>query len=255
MKKHKDTTPTHHLIVETADWSNILLARKKGVAWDELRTRSGLSALGMAIFEGSALATQNLLEMGAPVLSEKLYDGQFFSPLWASLERRKPAILDLVLQAGCDPNEQHPDYGLPLMFAANQTLLDETLILCKHGATPNTPNAPTPLWLWIKHTIPYYDSNEQQWIFPEKNPIAALLKNGARVAEDEGNDAGMGEIELAKKLWLKHPLKGVHHQNALLMLSLMERNLYANVTSESNLNANKDPEERHKSSAKREHRM
>ena len=240
--------------METADWSNILIARRKGVAWDELRTRTGLSALGMAIFEGSALATQNLLEMGAPVQSEFLYDGQFFSPLWAALERGKPAILDLTLQAGCDPNEQHPDYGSPLMYAANHTLLEETLILCKHGAIPNTPNAPSPLWLWIKHTVPFYDNSEHEWVFPDNNPIAALLKNGARINEDDGNNAGMGEIELAKKLWLKHPLKGIHQQNVKLTLSLMERNLYTNITSESNLGQDKHLDERLKHS-KREHKM
>lgn len=227
MTTNKRTLPAHFLPVERASWSEILELRKKGVPWDELRTRTGLSALGMAIFEGSALAVQMVLEMGAPISSEKLFDGSVFSPLWSALERKKPYIIDILLQAGADPNEQHPYYGTPIAFAAEHVLLEETLILCKHGAIPNTPTAPSPLWLWIKNTVPTQDQATGDWIFPERNPILPLLKNGARVHGDEKKGVGMNELQLARKMWWNIPLKGESRQNMIMTISLMEKNLYS----------------------------
>lgn len=255
MRKKKSKDPSHYLIVETSDWSKITQARKQGVSWDNLRTRNGLSALGMAIVEGSALATQTLLEMGAPIQSETLYNGDFFSPLWFALERNKPAILDVLLQAGSNPNERHPEYGLPLSYAAENHLLEETKILCKHGSTPNTETAPSPLWMWIKHTVPFYDTQEMEWIFPEDNPIQSLLKNGARIHVEEDGGAGLGEIELARRLWLKHPLKGQHHQNVLMTLSMMEKNLLTNLVAEHSYDQDQDDLGERPQRPRKEHKM
>jgi len=234
-KRRKNPTPTHHLLVEQADWSGILQARKEGVPWDELRTRTGLSALGMTIYNGSALAAQTLLEIGAPTSPEYLFDGSFFSPIWATLEKHRPEILDLLLQAGANPNEEHPEHGLPIAFAAQHSLLDETLVLSRHGSIPNTENAPSPLWLWIKNTIPLYDAVQGEWTFPENTPIIALLKNGARIHVEDEDGIGLSELDLAKKLWLNQPLSGRHKQNMQMTLSLIEKNLYTNMTADHNL--------------------
>ena len=232
--------PTHHLLVEQADWSGIIQARKEGVPWDEIRTRTGLSALGMTIYNGSALAAQTLLEIGAPTSSEYLFDGSFFSPLWATLEKGRSEILDILLQAGASPNEEHPEHGLPIAYAAQNALLQETLVLSKHGSIPNTENPPSPLWLWIKNTVPLYYTAAGEWTFPEATPIIALLKNGARIHVEDEDGIGISELDLAKKLWLGQPLQGEHKQNMLMTLSLIEKNLYTNMTAEHNLFANGD---------------
>lgn len=224
--------PSYHFIVENANWSKIIEARKKGVSWNELRTRNGLSALGMAIFEGSALATQTLLEIGAPISSETTAGGQFFSPLWSALEKGKPDILEVLLQAGADPNEHHKEYNTPILYTSQNEMRAETIILCRHGASPNTHSVPSPLWLWIKNTTPYQDDNGD-YVFPDSQPIIALLKNGARINMDGKEDVeiGMNEVDFARRQWLKHPLKDQDMESVLMTLSLMEHNLYSHTFS------------------------
>lgn len=236
-KSRARRVPSHHLMVETADWSAIIQARKQGVEWDQLRTRNGLSALGMAIFENSPLAVRTLLEMGCPLESEALRDGTVFSPLWSALEKRQPAIVDLLLQAGADPNEPNAAYGMPIYYAAEHAMEQETIILCRHGCIPNTDVAPSPLWLWIRNLSPRLDKENNQWVFPDSEPILALLKSGARITVDNGEEdvpVGLSELEFAKQQWLNFPLPKTEWQKANLTLSLMERNLFSTMLPESN---------------------
>ena len=237
--------PSHHLIVENADWGQIITARKDGVSWDQLRTRTGLPALGMAIYSGSALAVHTLLEMGAPIDSEPLVDKTIFSPLWSALEKRKPQIMDALLQAGADPDEEHPDYGRPLGYTAERAMTEETLVLCRHGARPNTETSPSPLWLWIKNLTPQPNPDKDEWIFPDSTPVLALLKNGARIHGDDpanvddqapadadrergrDNEGAFNEIAFAKRQWLRNPLSAADMQHVHMTLAMMEKNLFA----------------------------
>ena len=232
-KSRKDNEPTHHVIVESADWSAILEARRTGVSWDNLRTRTGLSSLGMAIFEGSPLAVQTLLEFGAPIQTEQLYNGSFFSPLWSALEKNNAAIVHILLQAGADPNEEHPEHGTPILYTSLHAMRDATTLLCQNGAIPNTNSAPSPLWLWIKHLTPQQDPQTQEWVFSDSSPIMNLLKAGARIHGDEqdGDEQalGMNEIEFAKHQWLRHQVRAQDMHNIQMTLSLMEKNLYTQV--------------------------
>lgn len=227
-REHSLPSPSHHMIVERADWSAILQARREGVSWNNLRTRYGMSAVGMAIFEESAVAVRMLLELGCPLDSEKLLDGSVFSPLWSALEKGLPTIMDLLLQAGADPNEAHPDYISPVYYASKKGLLEETLVLCKHGCVPNVDLTPSPLKMWIDHLAPYKDEHTSQWKIPSTEPIVALLNRGAIISE---NSEGVDEIQHARHLWFQNPLDNASQAQADLTLSWMQHNLLRNITS------------------------
>lgn len=228
MKRHTLAEPTHHMIVERGEWSAIIQARKDGVSWDNLRTRNGLSAVGMAIFERSALAVRMLLELGCPLEPEYILDGSSFSPLWSALDKRLPTIMDLLLQAGADPNEKHPQLISPIYYAAQQGLRDESLVLCKHGCIPNVDASPSPLRMWIEHLKPYHDSESNLWRLPDTEPLVALLNCGA-VIGDESNESD--EIDYARQLWSEHPLPASDQAQADLTLAWMGRNLLSSTVS------------------------
>lgn len=217
MSKRKRPTiePSHHLIVENEDWSRVIDARRDGVSWDDLRTRNGLSVLGMAIFSGSALAVQMFLATGAPMVSE-LIGGTWFSPLWAAIEKRNPDMLDYLLQAGADPNEAHPEKGDPLRYVSREGLILETVMLCRHGAKPNMDETPSALWYWIENMRPAQDSESGSWTIGDTRPIAALLTAGARVDTEL-------DIPFARASWERFPLDEDGRKNVAMMLALMER--------------------------------
>lgn len=225
--------PAHHLLVEGSNWSALYQARRTGAAWEDLRTSIGLSALGVAILEGSAMVVQTLLEMGAPVETSLLFNGAPFSPLWSALEKRHPAIVTLLLQAGCDPNEVHPtdpDLRAPLLYAAEHALGEETIALCQAGAVPNPETPPSPLWLWIRHLTPRQESDGTGGTalrFPDSRPLIALLKSGAWVHSNDEGVAGVGvsELDLAKRHWLAPGLPPEDEERARLTLALMEENV------------------------------
>lgn len=223
---HKQKHPVHHLLVENASWSEVLRARHEGASWDELKTRTGLPALGMAIFNNSSVAVQLLLEMGAPAGPQKLFDGSEWSPLWATLAKKNYRILDLLLRGGSDPDEEHPITGMtPLQVAAKAGDFEATLVLCRHGARPNTTSLPSPLWLWVRHLAPKQNPDTLRWKFPDPAPVLSLLSAGARVNETRHRQShmGMGAIELAKRLWFENSLPDNDYQTAKLVLSAMER--------------------------------
>lgn len=218
--------PIHHLVVENANWSEVLQLRHEGASWDQLRTRTGLPALGMAIFENSTVATQLLLEVGAPAQPQPLQDGTIWSPIWATLAKKNYRILDLLIQAGADPNEPHPKSGLPpLQLAAKAGDRDATLVLCRHGAKPNTNVIPSPLWLWVQHLAPQQTDTTGPWKLPDLAPIIALLSAGARVQEvpHQQSNMGIGALELAERLWFSQTLTPADSENAKLVYTTMKR--------------------------------
>lgn len=223
------TIPSHYYIVETADWTSILQARKKGITWDNLRTRNGFTALGMAIYENSPLAVRMLLEMGCPIQTEYV-NNKSFSYIGETLEKKQPKNLSLLLQAGADPNEYIEDMGFPIDYASEHALQEETILLCKHGCIPNTSTKPSPLWHWIQNLTPQFKEENQKWIFPDSEPILALLKCGARI--DTEDSSFLNEIEFAKKKWLQFPLSKDELQKIEITLSLMEKNLFIHSLSD-----------------------
>lgn len=233
MKRHTLVDPTHHMIVERGEWSSIIQARKEGVSWDNLRTRNGLSAVGMAIFERSAVAVRMLLELGCPMETENLLDGSIYSPLWAAMDKRLPAVMDLLLQAGADPNEKHPQWISPIYYASQHGWREESLVLCTHGCIPNVAAEPSPLRMWVQHLVPYQDSETNAWRLPDTEPVVALLNCGAIIEEDS---TGVDDIALARSLWFENPLNATDQTQADLTLAWMERNLLSatvsSVTSE-----------------------
>lgn len=217
--------PSHHLIVEKCSWSEIIKARQDGVAWEQLTTRTGFPALGMAIFENSGIAVQMLLEMGAPPYPQKLADGSIWSPLWAAMLKKNYGAMDLLIRAGADPDEKHEASNMtPLEAAAKSKDSQATILLCRHGARPNNGTFPSLLWYWVNHTKPRLDVNTGKWTFPDPSPIMALLGAGARVNECEQKAAmGMGALELARRTWFQHPLSNSDTENAKLVFAAMER--------------------------------
>ena len=232
---YKQKPPVHHLLVENASWSEVLKVRHDGASWDDLKTRTGLPALGMAIFNNSSVAVQLLLELGAPAGPQKLYDGSDWSPVWATLAKKNYRILDLLLRGGADPDEKHPTTGMtPLQIAAKAGDSEATLILCSHGSRPNSSAIPSPLWLWVRHLAPRQNPDTLKWSFPDPAPVLSLLSAGARINESrhQKSHMGMGVIELAKRLWFEKPLSDNDHQTAKLILSARERNALMERASE-----------------------
>lgn len=215
--------PSHHLIVEGANWSGVTQARREGVPWDSLRTRTGLPALGIAILTESPLAVQILLELGAPTETQTLFSDEPWSPLWAALTQGNADILDLVLQAGASPDEPHPQtQDHPLDAMAKQGNAACTIVLCNRGARPNTNSTPSPLWLWINHLAPQQDDTGT-WYFPDARPILALIKAGVRVDTAKPHQMGVDSLSMAHKKWLKHPLPDSDQQHVKLVLAALER--------------------------------
>lgn len=229
--------PPYYLLIEKGDWGGVVHARSEGASWGDLRTSLGMSALGVAILEGSPLVVQTLLEIGAPVSTQQQFDGTPYSPMWAVLDapdssdpHRRSALLDLCLQAGCDPNELHPSNSerpSALAYVSEQGWADETILLCKAGAIPNTETPPSPLWLWIRHLEPQpNDDDLHTYHFPDSRPLLALLKAGAWVHGDEAGVAGLGvsELDLARRRWLEHRLSRDDQERVSLTLALMDQN-------------------------------
>lgn len=171
--------PQYHTQVERSDWTAIIEARRRGVAWDQLRTRAGLSALGQALLDGRADIVERLLLLGAPVHTSILFDGTPFSPLWTALRRSHADCLGLVLAAGADPNAADPEtQASALMEGCIQPWADGVLRLLKAGARPNTPHPQgTALHLWLDH-VEHRGGNEQE----AHGVLLALIQAGADLA-------------------------------------------------------------------------
>lgn len=177
-------TPRYAREVGTASWGAVLQARKNGVEWNELRTDSGLSALGRAVVDNEPLIVEHLLDLGAPPTPVMLFNGTWFSPLWASLEREDPKVLHLLLKYGANPNESNPDDSFlkPLHQASEMRQIEATLYLCYAGANPDgwlekdlptysfLKQYPTPLSRWVRHLANQFDNID---------PFMALLNAGA----------------------------------------------------------------------------
>jgi hypothetical protein len=219
----KPPFPTHHLLVENADWSGVLKVRHEGASWDSLRTRTGLPALGMAIFENSAVATQLLLEAGAPPHPQPLFNGSPWSPLWAAVTRENHDIMEMLLQAGANPDEPHPEDGInPLEATARTGDEQGTIILCRHGARPNSQTIPSPLWLWINRLQPRQDE-QGQWHIPSLRPVLSLLSAGARVEETQAPHLGVEALELARRRWVNDQLPEEDLATVRMVLAALER--------------------------------
>lgn len=217
------STPQHHLVVESANWSEVIRVRHQGAAWDSLRTRTGLPALGVAILSDSPMAVQTLLENGAPVEPQLLFSGDVWSAVWAAITQENADILNLVLQAGASPDEPHPITGMaPIDAVAESAQAAATIVLCNHGARPNTQHTPSALWRWINHLAPYLDE-QGLWRFPDARPVLCLLNAGARVVSLKVHQLGVDSLDMARRKWLGKPLAERDHQHMKLALAALEQ--------------------------------
>lgn len=181
----KQVTPRYAREVGTASWSAVFKARKNGADWDELKTDTGLSALGRAVVDNEYLIVEELLKLGAPPIPVQLFNQNWFSPLWASLEREESQILYLLLKYNANPNESHleQDELKPLHYASSTRQIESTLFLCQFGAqvdgldNPNSipsfeifEKTPTPIHRWVKQLASNFD---------DIRPFMELLQKGA----------------------------------------------------------------------------
>lgn len=178
-------TPLYARAVDTASWVDVIQARREGAHWNDLRTNAGLSALGRAVVDNDDLIVGQLLTLGAPTQPTQLFNGTWFSPLWASLEREDPRVLNLLLKAGADPNEAHCENPLyrPIHQSSQTRQTSSTLYLCNAGADPDgwpDKNKPMPSDFFKSHPLPL-----QEWVwhlaqdFDDIQAFMALLKAGA----------------------------------------------------------------------------
>jgi len=232
MKKINDKNK-YSIIVESSDWGKIIEARKSGVSWDELRTRTGFPALGMAIISGSALAVQTMLSSGAPIETEIMPNGDKFSPLWTAIEQGNPDMMDYLLQAGSDPNEVSDEFGEPLKYVSSKAMAEETVVLCRHGAKPNSGGHPSPLWSWIDNLSPTPSIEQGVWEIPDTKPILALLSCGARVDMEV-------DVPFALQQWQRLPLNKESEQAVTMIISIMERNALEAVAGGAGANKKKE---------------
>lgn len=162
MMKHMQTSsppglPKAYALVEAGNWVGVMDARRQGMPWQELKTRTGFSALGRAIVDVAAPIVERLLNLGASPHPFRLNDGTVFSPLWTAMERRQDATVQHLLDAGADPNEAppHPESSAPdlLTLAALHGSLFCTQHLLARGAQPNGHHHHwgAPLHHWLTH--------------------------------------------------------------------------------------------------------
>lgn len=180
----QSVTPLYARAVGTASWAEVIQARKDGTPWHELRTNTGLSALGRAVVDNDFLIVEQLLNLGAPTHPIQLFNETWFSPLWESLEREDPNVLHILLKAGANPNEPNSENSLlkPLHKASEMGQIQATLFLCEAGADPNGlpkneemiklffTTLKTPIQYWVEHL----SQN-----FVDIRPFMKLLKMGA----------------------------------------------------------------------------
>jgi hypothetical protein len=194
-------SPKYHAAVEAADWSGVLTARRTGAAWDDLRTRTGLSALGRAVIEGSATTVQELLSMGAPTEPLPLNDGALFDPLWAAIEHGSAEVLSLLLEAGANPDRLNEAGTHPLDASE---IPEKILLLLRAGSNPNGGRGGIahvsiehePLWRWIEIAAEEKDVRGKAL-----EVIEALIEAGANVTQ-KGQE-GLTSPEFASGLWAR----------------------------------------------------
>lgn len=230
----KKTKSPYHLIVENGNWSEVIQARHDGAAWEELTTRTGYPALGMALYENSSIAVRLLLELGAPPYPQTRTDGTVWSPLWTAIAKKNYEAIDLLIQSGADPDEPHPISGrTPLLVMSQHADPKATMLLCRHGAKPNHIGIPSPLWLWVRNLRPKFINDTKKWQFPDPSPIMALLAAGARVHEGNSNEViGMTALDLARSTWFEQPLSQTDLENAKMAFSAMERVALSEIAAE-----------------------
>ena len=216
--------PRYHILVESGNWSELLKARKEGASWDNLLTRTGTPALGVAILCDSTTAVKLLLENGAPIATHTLFSGERWSPLWAAINQGNGQIIEALLAAGADPDEPHPITGAkPIDVVSEHGDNAATVALCKYGARPNTNNTPSALWWWIHHLTPNEDNNDGTFRFPDSEPVMALIQAGARINAQKQHSMGMDPLTSAKRKWAHYKLSPQDERRMQLVLSALER--------------------------------
>lgn len=170
------SVPKFYRMVEAPDWSGVLNAVQSGIDLNDLRTRTGLSALAAAVIDDAPMMVEHLLAAGASPRSFRLFSGTFFSPLWAAITREQEGIARRLLDAGADPNEE-VDGQFPVLYAAQAGQTLTTRALCHAGVNPDPDPRQSALHLWVPKLV---EEHPQRGLrFGSPDPILALLDAGA----------------------------------------------------------------------------
>lgn len=188
--------PMFHRLVENTDWAAVLNLVRSGIAWDALRTRSGLTALAAAVIDEASLMVGNLLDAGASPGPFALFDGQTFSPLWAAIDRGHEIIARRLLSAGADPNEESQG-RFPILIAAQSGQGMTTRALCQAGARPDPDPRRSALHLWVPQMVEEHPQRGRRFGSPD--PILALLDAGANA--DARDAQGRSVPQAARQTW------------------------------------------------------
>jgi len=104
------------------------------------------------------------------------------TPLFLAVERRRPEVVDYLLEAGANPNVQtsRPERDGPLHYAASRGMAEIVQVLCSYATTNvNMMNGMglTPLLCAVKNHGVLDEATQS--IIDNKTTIQALLKYGA----------------------------------------------------------------------------
>lgn len=190
------SAPKFHRLVETLDWSGVLNAVQSGIDLDDLRTRSGLSAMAAAIIDGVPMMVEHLLAAGASPHAFRLFNGTLFSPLWAAITRKQESIVRRLLDAGADPNEE-ANGQFPIVYAAQAGQIITTRALCQAGVNPDPDPQLSALHLWVPQMVE--QDPEHGLRFGSPDPILALLDAGGNVDARDADDRSV--LMAAREAW------------------------------------------------------
>jgi uncharacterized protein len=128
----------------------------------------GMTALHWAALNGDGELAQMLLYAGANVKATTRLGG--YNPLYMAAKSGRAAVVDILLNAGSDPNSTALDGLTPLMMAASSGSAETVESLVKRGANVNakeSENGQTPLAFAAAFNRP--------------ETILALLRHGANI--------------------------------------------------------------------------
>jgi ankyrin repeat protein len=161
-----------------------ILAEEAGVDLDA-RDEDNFTPLYEACLWGNFMSVKVLVAHGADTsLGTSIeQDSSGWTPLIVSSEEGYLRCLQILLEAGADPNLPGP-HGTPLHYAVSEGHIDLCELLLEHGADPNHPTLDPPILTQIFSNVTDADLRFKL--------LKLLHQNGARV--DEIDASGMSAL-------------------------------------------------------------